>query len=103
MTESKQQIDALLDAAEQDHRLGNLDQAVARYHSVLELDENNADAHYGIGTVNLQQKNFGEAAQAFEVAIGQAPHDPEFFCQLWNGTRSFRSGAGSGAGLPFCH
>jgi tetratricopeptide (TPR) repeat protein len=53
--------------------LNRPDDAKASFSAALELDMNNAAAHYGLGQVALSSRSYAEAIQHFEATLAQAP------------------------------
>lgn len=44
------------------------------YREVLRLDSGSAEAHFGLGNLLAQQKNFTSAIQEYNVALGLVPN-----------------------------
>jgi tetratricopeptide (TPR) repeat protein len=53
--------------------LNRLDEAKASFNAALELDKNDAAAHYGLGQVALSSRSYAEAIRHFEATLAQAP------------------------------
>jgi len=53
--------------------LNRLDEARASFAAALEMDKNNAAAHYGLGQVAASQRNYAEAVDHFEKTLAQVP------------------------------
>src|SRR6185369_9268279 len=53
--------------------LNRLDEAKASLSAALEIDKNNAAAHYGLGQVALSSRSYAEAIRHFEATLAQAP------------------------------
>ena len=53
--------------------LGNMDQVVAQYNSILEIDPQNTTANYQMGLVNYNKKDYKEAFRYFEKVVNLYP------------------------------
>jgi tetratricopeptide (TPR) repeat protein len=53
--------------------LNRLDEARASFNAALEIDKNNAAAHYGLGQVAASQRNYAEAVDHFEKTLARVP------------------------------
>ena len=67
-----------LSAALELHQAGQLDAAAQIYSRLFESDRNNADACYGLGTVQMQTGNHMEAVRLLGQALALEPDVPEF-------------------------
>ena len=79
MAADSEEIESLLKLAEDCHQRGSLDEAFAYFGRILEIDPRQADALYGIGTVQLQQGKYADAVDALKNAAQICPDVPEFF------------------------
>jgi tetratricopeptide (TPR) repeat protein len=70
--------DDILKVALAHHHAGELDAALHQYQTLLQRDADNADAHYGVGTVMLRKGKLEQAAEHLGRAVEQAPDVPEF-------------------------
>ena len=66
-----------LETAESLHRQGKLAEAALAYQKVLELQPDQVDASYGLGTVYLQQGKLEAAVLLLRNAVALAPEDPQ--------------------------
>lgn len=71
-------IDGMLDRAEAYQRAGQLEDAAAEYRSVLAQSPAHADAHYGLGTIMMQQGAITDASTHLGAAVEALPNVPEF-------------------------
>lgn len=71
--ESAEEAIARGDAA---YRRGDVDEAVFEYIRSLELDPDNADTLYKVGTINLHKEADNKAASAFRLALEQNADHP---------------------------
>ncbi|NKB35183.1 MAG: tetratricopeptide repeat protein [Pseudomonadales bacterium] len=78
VNEKLRKIEQALQLAEQCHQLGKLDDAFIHYNSVLAIDDNNGDAYYGIGTIQLQQHALQDAVTSLSTAVSLNPDISEF-------------------------
>jgi tetratricopeptide (TPR) repeat protein len=72
------------------HRqLGNYPEATSAYGRVLQLDANNALAHYNLATIFDAQKKYESAIEAYTVALTLDPAlgDPKYNPQAANNKR----------------
>jgi len=53
--------------------LNRLDEARESFSAALEIDKNNAAAHYGLGQVAASKRNYAEAVDHFEKTLAQVP------------------------------
>ncbi len=67
------EINELLEQAKRLHRAGHLEQAMAVYRGLLELDPNNADAHNMLGNAFADRKQWSEAADCYRQALAVNP------------------------------
>ncbi|MEM7430786.1 MAG: sulfotransferase [Pseudomonadota bacterium] len=70
--------EAILTQAQDLHRAGELENAAAKYAELLEINSDDADACYGLGTVHLQQGNYVDADPLLARAAQLGPNVPEF-------------------------
>ena len=53
--------------------LNRLEEARLSFNEALEIDKNNAAAHYGLGQVALSTRSYAEAIQHFDQTLAQVP------------------------------
>lgn len=70
----KKEADDAMKAAEASFSQGDLDQAIAGYQKVLELDPNNYDAMLFLGDVHFKRGSFDKAGEWFAKAIRIDPN-----------------------------
>lgn len=81
-TLDNQEIEALIAAAQEALRRGDLVQTVANYRAVLSLDPEHGLANYWLGVLALKASMPGEALPLLEIAAIQHPDQPEIHIDL---------------------
>lgn len=72
----------LLKQANQLKRMGKLDEAIALYHQVIEINPHFAWAHYNLGEVLAKQGNVDEAVFHYRHSLEVIPNSPWFLYTL---------------------
>ncbi len=78
------EINELLEQAKLLHRAGHLEQAMAMYRGLLELDPNNADAHNMLGNAFADRQQWPEAAACYRQALAANPEKAAAHYNLGN-------------------
>ena len=78
------EMNELLEQAKRLHRAGHLEQAMAMYRGLLELDPNNADAHNMLGNAFADRKQWPEAAECYRQALAVDPEKAAAHYNLGN-------------------
>jgi len=72
----------LLKQANQLKRAGRLDEAIALYHQVIEINPNFAWAYNNLGDAFVKQRKFSDAISVFERAIQISPKTASYYYSL---------------------
>ncbi len=72
----------LLKQANQLKRAGRLDEAIALYHQVIEINPNFAWAYHNLGDAFVKQGNFDEAIVNYSQSLEIVPNSPSFLYSL---------------------
>ncbi|HEY9841768.1 MAG TPA: tetratricopeptide repeat protein [Candidatus Obscuribacterales bacterium] len=81
---ARSQAETLMAEAFASHQAGELSGACECYLAVLALDPQHADAHYLLGVLASQQKQYGEAIGLIEKAIALRDDEPIYHANLGN-------------------
>jgi tetratricopeptide (TPR) repeat protein len=74
--------DVILADADLKRVMGELDASKAAYQKLIAMDQNNADAHFGLGQLYLIAPDNESARKAFAAALQAAPDWPEAMYEL---------------------
>lgn len=79
--------------------MGNWDFVVEQYHKVLSIDPNNTQAHYRLGLIYYERKDYRKAYTHFEKVVNLYPFD--LSANLMLGWTNYRLGKGREAKVLF--